>query len=156
MFDFKNASEKELNKEYKKIADEMGDDQFFTKKELKYLPEILMENEQILAFSSGIMDGNTWLITLTDERVIFLDKGILYGLKQTTIDLDKINAISGSTGMLFGKISVNDGYKEREIENVWKKTVRIFTNKVQEAIDTKKSRRGTSSSAKEEGTYEHL
>ena len=72
MFDFKNASKKERKKEYKRIAKEIGDDQFFTKKELKYLPEILMENEQVLAFSSGVMDGNTWLITLTNERVIFL------------------------------------------------------------------------------------
>ena len=74
----------------KELLREIGDDQFFTKKELKYLPEILMENEQVLAFSSGLMDGNTWLITLTNERVIFLDKGMLYGLKQTTIDLEKI------------------------------------------------------------------
>ena len=41
MFDFKNASAKELDKEYKRIADEIGDDQFFTKKELRYLPEML-------------------------------------------------------------------------------------------------------------------
>ena len=156
MFDFKNASKKDLKEEYRRIANEIGDDQFFTKKELKYLPEILMENEQVLGFSSGVMDGNTWLITLTNERVIFLDKGILYGLKQTTIDLDKINAISGSTGMLFGKISINDGYKERQVTNVWKKTVRPFTNKVQEAINEKKYRTETSPSVKEDSAYEKL
>ena len=61
----------------------MGDDQFFTKKELKHLPEILREGEQLLAFTSGIMDGNTWLISLTDRRIIFLDKGMIWGLKQT-------------------------------------------------------------------------
>ncbi len=156
MFDFKNASNKERKKEYKRIANEIGDDQFFTKKELKYLPEILMENEQVLAFSSGVMDGNTWLITLTNERVIFLDKGILYGLKQTTIDLEKINAISGSTGLVFGKIIINDGYTERQIKNVWKKTVRLFTNKVQEAIEAKKSKRGASQAVNEESGYEKL
>ena len=71
MFDFKNASKKELKNEYEKIAKEMGDDQFFTKKELNYLPEILMEGEQVLAFTSGLMDNNTWLISLTDKRIIF-------------------------------------------------------------------------------------
>ena len=79
MFDFKNASKKELRKEYKRIAKATGDDQFFTKRELNHLPAVLFDEEQVLAFSSGMMDGNTWLIALTDRRVIFLDKGLLFG-----------------------------------------------------------------------------
>lgn len=137
-FDFKNASPEDRKKEYNRIAEEMGDDQFFTKKELNYLPEALREGEQVLAFTSGLMDGNTWLIALTDRRIIFLDKGMIYGLKQTAIDLDKVNSISGSTGLIFGKIAITDGAKERKIENVWKKTVKRFTNKVQEAIEARK------------------
>jgi hypothetical protein len=138
-FDFKNATPEELKNEYNRIAKEMGDDQFFTKKELKYLPEALRDGEQVLAFTSGLMDGNTWLIALTDRRIIFLDKGMIYGLKQTAIDLDKVNAVSGSTGLIFGKISITDGAKERKIDNVWKKTVKRFTNKVQEAIEARKA-----------------
>lgn len=139
MFDFKNASKIELKNEYKRIADDMGDDQFFTKKELNYLPEILMEQEQVLGFTSGLMDANTWLITLTDKRIIFLDKGMIYGLKQSIVDLDKVNAVSGSTGLLFGTITITDGANDRLIKNVWKKTVKNFTNKVQEALEARKS-----------------
>ena len=137
-FDFKNAQPAELKAEYSRIAQEIGDDQFFTKKELNHLPEILADGEQVLAFTSGLMDGHTWLITLTDRRVIFLDKGMIYGLKQTTIDLDKVNAISGETGIFLGKIKVEDGAKERQIENVWKKTVVKFTNKARDAIEARK------------------
>ncbi len=139
MFDFKNASKVELKKEYKRIADAMGDDRFFTKKELNYIPEILMEKEQVLGFTSGLMDGNTWLITLTDRRIVFLDKGMIYGLKQASIDLEKVNAVSGSTGLFFGTITITDGATNRSIENVWKKTVKNFTNKVQEALEARKS-----------------
>jgi hypothetical protein len=32
-----------------------------------------MDGEQVLAFASGVMDNSTWLIALTDHRVIFLD-----------------------------------------------------------------------------------
>jgi hypothetical protein len=138
MFDFKNASKADLQKEYNRIATEMGDDQFFTKKELHYLPEIVREGEQVLAFTSGVMDGNTWLITLTDRRIIFLDKGMIYGLKQTVVDLDRVNAVSGETGLFFGKITITDSAKDRTITNVWKKTVKSFTNRVQEAIEAKK------------------
>jgi len=137
-FDFKNASPADLKAEYSKIAKEIGDDQFFTKKELNHLPQVLAEGEQVLAFTSGLMNLNTWLITLTDRRVIFLDKGMIYGLKQTTIDLDKINAITGETGIFFGKIKIEDGAKERLIENVWKKTVVRFTNKARDAIEARK------------------
>jgi len=139
MFDFKNASKIELKNEYKRIADDMGDDQFFTKKELNYLPEVLMEQEQVLGFTSGLMDANTWLITLTDKRIIFLDKGMIYGLKQSIVDLDKVNAVSGSTGLLLGTIIITDGANDRLIKNVWKKTVKNFTNKVQEALEARKS-----------------
>ena len=103
-FNFKTASKSELKNEYNRIAKEIGDDQFFTKKELNYLPEILSDGEQILAFTSGLMDGNTWLLTLTDRRIIFLDKGIIYGLSQAIIDLDKVNSISFKTGLFFAEI----------------------------------------------------
>ena len=134
MFDYKSASKKELMEEFKRIAKATGDDQFFTKKELMHLPSILMGGEQVLAFSSGLMDGNTWLIALTDRRVVFLDKGILYGLKQTAIPIDKISAVSGETGLLFGKIKINSGQSDQEITNVLKHTVMPFTNKLQEVM----------------------
>jgi hypothetical protein len=143
-FDFKNAAPADLKVEYSRIAKEIGDDQFFTKKELNHLPQILGDGEQVLAFTSGLMDGNTWLITLTDRRIIFLDKGMIYGLKQTTIDLDKVNAVTGETGIIFGTIRIEDGAKERKIENVWKKTVVRFTNKARDAMESRKRPRHTS------------
>lgn len=138
-FDFKNSSPTDRKKEYDRIARDIGDDQFFTKRELNHLPEILADGEQVLAFTSGLMDSNTWLITLTDRRIIFLDKGMIYGLKQTTIDLDKVNSVSGQTGLLFGKIVIEDGASSRKIENVWKKTVVAFTNRVRDAIEARKN-----------------
>lgn len=137
-FDYKNASPEALKAEYNRIAQEVGDDQFFTKKELNHLPQVLADGEQVLAFTSGIMDANTWLITLTDRRVIFLDKGMIYGLKQASIELDKINAVSGKTGLFFGEIHIQDGGSERQIKNVWKKTVVNFTNKVRDAMHARK------------------
>lgn len=137
-FDFKNASTSERKAECKRIAAEVGDDLFFTKKELDHLPEILLDGERVISFTSGMMDGNTWLITLTDKRIIFLDKGMLYGLKQAVIDLDKVNAVSGETGLILGSISIQDGATSRTIKNVQKKTVVNFTNKVRDALEARK------------------
>lgn len=140
-FNFKTASKEELKAEYDRIAKEIGDDQFFTKKELNHLPEVLAEGEQVLAFSSGLMDSNTWLIALTDSRIIFLDKGLIFGLKQTAIELDKVNAVSGKTGLFFGKILIEDGASQRTIDNVLKKSVIPFVNKVRDAINARKQHR---------------
>lgn len=135
MFDYKNATNKELHGEYKRIAAKAGDDQFFTKKELNFLPEVLMDNEELLAFSSGLMDNNTWLIALTNKRVIFLDKGLIYGLKQSSIPINKIQNVMGKTGIFFGDIAISDGSTTHLITNVIKHTVKPFTNMLQEQIE---------------------
>ncbi len=156
-FDFKNSSKVELNKKYEEIANKIGDEKFFTKIELSYLPEIISDNEQILAFTSGLMDGNTWLITLTDRRVIFLDKGMIYGLERTTIDLDRVNSISGKTGIFFGEIFIEDGVRERHITNVWIKTVKTFTNIMQDAVENRKNLHHNANIKKQElDTYDKL
>jgi len=139
-FDYKNASKEELQAKYKEIAEKSGDYQLFTKKELNYLPEVLQEGEEILAFTSGFMEEDTWLIVLTDKRIIFLNKGMIFGLKQMVIPLDRINSVSGETGLVFGKIYIEDGAKERVIKNVMKHTVKPFTNMVMDAIENYKKK----------------
>lgn len=140
-FDFKTGDGDALARELARIAKESGDHRFFTRKEVRYLPELLSADEQVLAFSSGFLDGTTWLIALTDRRIVFLDKGLIYGLKQTAIDLDRVHSISGETGLLFGKIIISDGASPRTIDKVGKSSVKIFTNKVQEAIEARKKKR---------------
>ena len=135
IFEYQNATKRELKQEYKRIAKATGDDQFFTKRELNHLPSVLMDGEEILAFSSGLMDNNTWLITLTSKRVLFLDKGLIYGLEQTSIPVSKVSAVTGKTGLFFGAITIGIGHSEKKITNVLKGTVVPFTNALQEVID---------------------
>src|SRR4051794_39270494 len=122
-FDYGTASPEELEAEWSRLAAATRDDRFFTRKELRHLPTVLASGEQVLGFASGLMDGTTWLIALTDRRILFLDKGMLFGLKQVSIDLDKINAVSGKTGLLLGKIQIEDGATNRTIDNVRKGSV---------------------------------
>ena len=114
-------------------------DTYGTKKEINSLPEILSEGESINYLTSGLMDGNTWLIVCTNKRVIFLDKGLLYGLKQVATPLDKINSISQKTGMIFGEIQIWDGASKMEIKNVVKASVKPFVDAVNKAIEANKN-----------------
>ena len=96
---------------------------FFTRKEIKYLPEVLSEGETIRGFTSGACDENTWLIVVTDRRLLFLDKGLIYGLKQMELPLHQISAISHETGLVFGEVHVSTAGGTKKINRVPKKDV---------------------------------
>lgn len=98
-------------------------DSFGTKKEIKYLPEIMMDGEKIYALTSGMMDGNTWLLVITNERIIMLDKGMLYGLKQLVLPLSHIKSVSHKIGILLGEIRIDTGAEVKEVKNIAKQYI---------------------------------
>ncbi|EOI3476386.1 PH domain-containing protein [Cronobacter dublinensis] len=136
MFDYKSASKDQLKAEMKRLAAVVSDAPFGTKKEFFHLPEILKSGEQPLAIASGMMDGNTWLITLTNKRVIFLDKGMIFGVKQVDINLNSIVSVGGKTGLLLGEIMISTSGQNYTIKNVMKGSVIPFTNLVNETMET--------------------
>lgn len=107
---------------------------FGTKKEVSYLPEILSPDEHILSLISGFLDSNTWIITLTEKRLILLDKGMIYGLKQRELPLDKINSISQKLGMMWGSVHIQDGASGIKIDNIDKKCIPPFVDALNAAI----------------------
>lgn len=108
---------------------------FGAKREIKYLPNILAEDEQIEYLTSGIVDNKRWLITCTNKRIIFLDKGLVYGLKQIETPLEKVNSIEFNTGLFVGKIAIWDGASKMEITDINKKTVQPFVNAINAALN---------------------
>lgn len=98
-------------------------DKWFTKKERNYLHEVMSPGETIHAMTSGLLDGNTWLVTVTNKRVLFLDKGMIYGLKQMELPLSHISSVSHKTGLVFGKIEVSTAGGTKLIDMIEKKDV---------------------------------
>lgn len=138
MFDYKSASKEQLKAEMKRLCSVVSDVPFATKKEFFHLPEILSEGETPLAVASGAMDGNTWLITLTNKRVIFLDKGMFYGIKQIDVNLSNIVSVGGKTGILLGEILISTSGQNYTIKNIMKESVIPFTNLVNETRNNQK------------------
>ncbi|KAA1047259.1 PH domain-containing protein [Pseudocitrobacter sp. 73] len=132
MLDYKTASKDQLKAEMKRLAAVVSDTPFGTKKEFFHLPEVLNSGEQPLAIASGMMDGNTWLITLTNQRVIFLDKGMIFGVKQVDVNLHNIVGVGGKTGLIFGEIMISTSGQNYTVKNVIKSSVIPFTNLVNE------------------------
>ena len=111
---------------------------FYTKKEIRYLPKILAADERILALTSGVMNKRTWLSVCTNRRVLFIDRGMFFGLRQLQINLDRLQAIESDVGLFFGSIRVFDAGSSMTISMVLRRSIAPFVRTVQEAMDAYK------------------
>ena len=113
---------------------------FGTKKEVNELQTVLKDNEELDFIVSGSMDGNTWLVSITSLRLIFLDKGMLFGLKQKDVMLDKVNSINMKKGLILAKIFIEDGSgKTLIIDNLQKPDATRFVDILNDNINVFKN-----------------
>jgi len=109
-------SKEKINKQLAEIGNFY---QWFTKKEINSLPEILADDEIIYGITSGTYKGNTWLIVITQKRVVFLNKRILDGsLRQVEFPLKQISSITYDTGFILGSIKFSTSGGEQIIKNI--------------------------------------
>ena len=111
---------------------------FGTKKEIKALPKYIDESEQIQYVASGLTGENSILLVLTDERMIFLDKGIAYGIRKTEIPLDKINSVSYEKGMLTSTLKMFTGAAPVEIRSIPNSSIEPLTAAINKEIKRSK------------------
>ncbi|CAN5473806.1 hypothetical protein BH10PSE18_BH10PSE18_43500 [soil metagenome] len=138
LFDFKNARASDSKREYARIAKDIGDDGLLSRREFRQLPKVLVDREPLLCFTAGAMGGHHWLIALTDRRLLFLRKGWLRTLQQTSIDLGKVNAVSSHLGIFSGKLVIEEAGAQRVVERVRKKTVLAFSSRARDAIEARR------------------
>ncbi len=107
---------------------------FWTRKEIKALPEILNEGEHIKALTSGMIDNSTWLMVTTDRRLIFLNCGMVLGVQQIQMPLDRIQSIDHQFMLFFGSIKVYDGVNVTTVGMILKPAILPFVKATQEAM----------------------
>ncbi len=128
----------------------------FTKKEISHLEEMLIPEEKVLAATSGVMNGNTWLIACTSKRIIFIDKGMIYGVKHSEVMIEKVNAVFFKNGMVLGEIHIEDGASTRVIKNVPKYSTKPFVDAVHKAMELLNDKNKISIQEKSESPAEQL
>lgn len=109
-------------------------------KEIKALTKILDDNERIQYATSGTLE-TTVLMVLTQRRVLFIDCGLLYGMKQTEIPLDMVNSVSFKTGLLMGTITISHGSESFSIKDVPSSLCPIMTEKIKKCAEEYKGRK---------------
>ena len=99
---------------------------FGVNKEFRYLAKELARNENVLAGVSGLMIGNTILCVLTNRQVWLIDHGLVFGVRTSTIPLEKINQVSYQRHMFFGDVEITNGADVTELRNVEKNSAQHF------------------------------
>lgn len=107
---------------------------FWTQKEIRALPKILDENEQIKAVTSGLMHNSTWLAVCTNRRLIFLNCRMLIGLQQVQMPLDRIQSIDHRFTLCFGSISFYDGVNVFTMNMVLQSSIMPFVKVTEEMM----------------------
>ncbi|KIA97507.1 hypothetical protein OA88_21210 [Flavobacterium sp. JRM] len=108
------------------------------RKEIGELPEILAQNEIIDNIAQGTYNNGLGILVSTNRRLLFIDKGMLYGLKVEDFALDKISSIQYETGLLLGAIKIHASGNIAKIENIEKSTARSFSEFVRDKISQPK------------------
>lgn len=118
----------------KQIKNLDGLESFLARKEIKELPKILWEDEEIVNLVQGFYNNGTGLLIATNRRLIFVDKGMLWGVKVEDFPYDKISSIQYETGILMGEIDIFASGNRAEIKKITKAKVRPFAESVRARI----------------------
>ena len=107
---------------------------FWTNKEIRALPGILVDDEHIKAITSGMINNATWLGVCTDRRLIFLNRSMFIGTQQVQMPLDRIQSIDHEFGLCFGSMSIFDGVNVFKMGWINKSSVLPFVKVTQEMM----------------------
>jgi len=99
---------------------------FLAFREIKELPDILWEDEKIENIVRGLYVEKYGLLVATDKRLIFIDKGLIYGLRVEDFPYDKISSIQYTTGILYGDLTIFASGNKAVIKKVSKDQLRNF------------------------------
>ncbi len=111
-----------------------GCSRFLGKKEIKELPNILWEDENVEKIVQGLYGNGLGILTATNKRLVFIDKGLMWGLKVEDFPYDKISSIQYETGIMFGEITIFTSGNKAKIQQVDKQQARDLCEYVRARI----------------------
>lgn len=113
---------------------------FLGRKEINELPQILADGEKITNIIQGTYNNGQGILVSTIRRLVFIDKGLIYGLKVEDFPLDKISSIQYETGLLLAKVKIHTSGNVAIIDNVEKTSARQFAEFVRNYVSQPKEK----------------
>lgn len=111
---------------------------FGSKRELKALPDELLENESVRHIVSGTYSNGQGILVATDRRLLFIFRGIT---KQITEDFGygRISSIEYEGGLLLASIKVYVSNQKAKIENLQKAEAKRIVDDVRSWMNQPKA-----------------
>ncbi|MBM9501879.1 PH domain-containing protein [Leptospira sp. 201903071] len=125
------------------------------RQEISELPNILAQNEKLNNLIQGKYNDREGILVSTNNRLIFIDKGLIYGLKVESFPLDQINSIQYETGAIYGTVIIHTAGNTARIDRIFKLQARKFSESVQSLISNK-SKNGDRVNPIESDIYDKL
>lgn len=133
-----NNSRLEEIKEQIKAINLSNSSAYLGRREINELPNILAPTEKVNNIAQGTFNNGQGILVCTNRRLIFVDKGMIYGLKVEDFPLDKISSIQYETGLLLGSIKIHTSNNVTKIDNVEKTSARNFAEFVRDKLSQSK------------------
>lgn len=86
-------------------------------KELKRLPDLLSEGEEVLGLAPGKYAGTQGLIVATDQRVIVMASK-MFGQTTEDVPYSKLSSVGWAARAAFGKLTLSGSGVSLEVEDV--------------------------------------
>jgi hypothetical protein len=106
---------------------------FMVRKELKKLPSLLEDGENLENLAQGLYEGNEGIVAVTDRRLLFVEEGVMRS-RLEDFPFDRISSIQSEKNMLAGKLTVFAAGNKAEVDRVMPK------DRVDEIADLVRSR----------------
>jgi hypothetical protein len=111
----------------------------FNGSELRHLPQVVREGERVLALARGVHEGGKWLVVATDQRVLLLDKGVMYGVKQVELPIAEIQTVQHTTGAFKGELILTTASGVKTITKLKRRGAQVIADIVSRHIASRKA-----------------
>ena len=113
---------------FSRVAHGLGDAAVLRRRELEPLASLIHDGEDVFGLTHGVMYLRTWVVALTNARLILLSQPRLRGMRQIDIALQEVNSIVPATGWLFGSLEIMTSNARHTVDNVPKTAVGPFAS----------------------------
>lgn len=103
-------------------------------KEIQILPDLLTDDEDVLAVVAAIMDGAKWLIISTQQRVLMIDEGTFVRSRQKEVQLKNITSIEADIGTFNAEIEIMANASSLKIKKATPSDAKKFVTAVKAAM----------------------
>ena len=111
---------------FSRIAHRLGDPAVLRRRELELLASLIHDGEDVFELTHGVMNARTWVLALTDNRLLLLSGSAFRTERRIYINLHDLDSIFPKTGWFSGSLEIVTNTERHVIKKVPRAVVEPF------------------------------